>query len=388
MLPRTFAIISLFFSFPIVVVPQAVPEDKNLVVNGDFEEYEGKLKRLNSIEMALGWSGATNYKPDLYSGLVAEPLVSVPKNAYGKQNALSGKNYAGIRAWSFGNKEARQYLQTKLNGLLKKGQRYCVRYYVSLADLSKYSSNELGAYFTTSLLAKHDERTLSYPVEVPRLRSKLYDDPYGWQGVCGVYEAKGGEFYLVIGNFALNEKTETGRPVKPKEEERAQLPMAYYYIDDVAVFPVEKDSECTCTATDNAESDLIYGRSGISSPGMKPSEKIDLQVFYFKRFNSAVPPSMRPWIKEMAELMTQEQNIMVRLVGHIDKTEQDRARLRPEMAKLGDERAAAVKEALVSEGIDAARISVASAGADSPVDETGTDIGQSKNRRVEVELVK
>jgi flagellar motor protein MotB len=60
--------------------------------------------------------------------------------------------------------------------------------------------------------------------------------------------------------------------------------------------------------------------------------------------------------------------------------------MRPDLASLATERAEAVKEALVESGIDAARISVAARNGDEPVDTSGTDMGMSKNRRVEVVL--
>jgi flagellar motor protein MotB len=86
--------------------------------------------------------------------------------------------------------------------------------------------------------------------------------------------------------------------------------------------------------------------------------------------------------------MELDPTIKVKLVGHMDATEMERTRVRPDLLELAKERAAAVQDALIEAGIDAARISVDAKAGDVPVDNSGTDLGMSKNRRVEIELVK
>ena len=76
-------------------------------------------------------------------------------------------------------------------------------------------------------------------------------------------------------------------------------------------------------------------------------EVVDAQVFYFKRFHHDIDRSMEPWIEEMAGVMKADPTIKVRLVGHIDDTEKDRQRMRPDMAVLGQKRADTIKAALV-----------------------------------------
>jgi len=124
------------------------------------------------------------------------------------------------------------------------------------------------------------------------------------------------------------------------------------------------------------------------NPSLKPNERIDQQVFYFKRFKKDIPTSMEAWIGEMAELMKTETTVKVKLIGHIDATEKERARMKPEIEKLGEDRAKAVKEALIEHGVEAARITIGNSGNDKPADQTGTEVGMSKNRRVEVDLTK
>lgn len=364
--------------------------DRNWVPNGDFETVEGKkLKRAGGILYATGWGSPTKRAADLFSeSAPVESNVSSPKNLGGEQTALSGSNYAGLRWWSYQNKEPRSYLQTKLTKQMKKDSLYCVRYYVSLGDLSKYATGELGAYIGKQKIEKDDESNLTFDVKVPNLRTKIYDDMFSWQGVCGVYQADGFEQYLVIGNFAANEKTPNAKTKRPRGESRPQVFSAYYYVDNVELYPIKDRGQCTCEQLDKAESEFIFSRKGAINPNLKPAEKVDQQVFYFKRFQRSFDTSMENWLNDMVGSLKEDATVKVKLIGHMDATEVERTRVRPDLLTLSKERAEAVKDALVEAGIDAARITVEAKSGDEPVDTSGTDIGMSKNRRVEVEVMK
>lgn len=376
------------FACAALVNAQDVPDSVNMILNGSFEEVEGKLKRLGSLEMAKGWKSPTAKKADLFSETVASSPASAPRSERGDQTALSGQNYAGLMWWSYMNKEPRTYLQAKFKKTLAKGQKYCVRYYVSLSDLSKYGGDQFGAYMSKMLIKKDDESNLTYEPQVPALRTKVYDDLFSWQGVCGMYEAKGDEQYLVIGNFAANEKTNTVKIKRPKGETRPQVANAYYFIDDVAVFPIKSPSECKCEQLDKAESEFIYGKKATTNKALKPAAQLDQSVIYFKRFQLGIDGSMEPLLNELVELMKANPDIRIRLVGHTDAIEADRVRMRPDLTELAKERADAVKAAFVEGGVDAARITVADQKAESPADPGDSEVALSKNRRVEVEIEK
>lgn len=367
---------------------QQLDTTRSWVVNGDFERYETKkLKRTGAIDLASGWSSATAAKPDLFSGLVtSETKVSVPGNFAGSQGALSGTAYAGVRWWSYMAKEPRTYLQTKLKRPMKKDSLYCVRYYVSLGDLSKYATAELGAYLGKVKIAKEDEASLTYEPKVPQLRSTIYSDMEGWKGVCGAYKAEGFEQFLILGNFAANDKTGNQTMQRPRGATGTPLLQAYYYIDNVEVFPIKKASECTCEELDKGESEFIFGRKGVMTPSMKPASVADAQVFYFKRFQSNLDASMEPWVQELSEALKSDPTLKIKLIGHIDEKEAERVRMRPELSALAKRRSETIKAALVQAGVEQARIVVLGLDATTPVDQAKTEMGMSKNRRVEVEL--
>lgn len=367
---------------------QEVPDSLNLIDNGGFEVLDGKIKRLGYLEECHGWKSPTGKKADLFTETVSGSPISVPRNDRGDQSALNGQNYAGLLWWSYQNKEPRTYLQAKLKKTLKKDQKYCVRYYTTLSDLSKYAADQHGAYLSKMLIKKDDEGNLTYNAQVPTLKTKIYDDMFSWQGVCGVYEAKGDEQYLLIGNFAANEKTNTTKTKRPRGESRMQANNAYYYIDDVSVFPIKLMSECKCEQLDKAASEFIFSRKGTVNPALKPAEKADQQVIYFKRFNKQIDGSMDDELNTLVQSMKTDSLMRIRLVGHTDAIEADRVRMRPDLTDLDRERAEEVKAALVEAGIAATRITTAGQKHESPADAGDDEVALAKNRRVEVELEK
>lgn len=385
------ALFALALASSVHAFSQAIDTARTWVVNGDFEQFEGKskLKRPGGIQYAKGWSSPTGKKADLFSeSAPVESTVSTPKNYAGEQMALSGSNYAGVRWWSYQNKEPRTYLQTKLKYKMKKDSLYCVRFYVSLADLSKYATGELGAWFGKDKVEKEEPASLTFDVTVPAVRTKVYNDMFSWQGVCGTYESKGNEEWMIIGNFAATEKTLNEKAKRPKGETRQQVFSAYYYIDNVEVTPVKNRNSCSCEQLKDAESEYIFSRKGVTPPGLKPIEKADQQVFYFKRFQRQLDPMMDPWLTVLVEAMKADPSFRIELVGHLDATEMDRTRVRPDLAELAKERAEAVRDALVEAGIDASRITVSGKDASEPADDSGSEVGMSKNRRVEVVVKK
>ena len=113
-------------------------QGENLIPNGSFEATDGKVKKLGGITSATGWTSPTGMRADLFTPSKS-PEINAPLNGYGKEDARDGSNYAGFTALSVGNKVPRSYVMVKLDAPMKKGMKYCVKFYVSLAEASKYS---------------------------------------------------------------------------------------------------------------------------------------------------------------------------------------------------------------------------------------------------------
>ena len=71
----------------------------------------------------------------------------------------------------------------------------------------------------------------------------------------------------------------------------------------------------------------------------------------------------------MVEILKADLTLKVKLIGHMDATEMERTRVRPDLLVLGKERAEVLRDALVESGIDTTRIIVESKAGDTPVDD-------------------
>ncbi|MDQ1923893.1 OmpA family protein [Massilia pseudoviolaceinigra] len=99
----------------------------------------------------------------------------------------------------------------------------------------------------------------------------------------------------------------------------------------------------------------------------------------FDTDKAAIRPDGKPAVDEIAALMKKEAALRLSVEGHTDNVG-DKAR----NVTLSRERAQAVVQALVSDGIDSARLSAAGHGAEKPVTDNGSEDGRAKNRRVEL----
>lgn len=87
-------------------------------------------------------------------------------------------------------------------------------------------------------------------------------------------------------------------------------------------------------------------------------------------------------LEDVVELLASEPGRRVRIEGHTDSTGPAEANLR-----ISEQRATAVRDALVERGIEAGRITVKGMGEDFPIAPNDTEEGRRRNRRVDVILL-
>jgi outer membrane protein OmpA-like peptidoglycan-associated protein len=109
---------------------------------------------------------------------------------------------------------------------------------------------------------------------------------------------------------------------------------------------------------------------------------IRLNNLFFDLDKYVIRSESYPELKRMANII-KENDLRIEIQGHTDNTGS------PEYNKeLSEKRANAVKEYLVAQGLEAAKISIQGLGETQPVASNDTEEGRAQNRRVEIKFVK
>ncbi|MDX1651928.1 MAG: OmpA family protein [Brumimicrobium sp.] len=366
-------------------------EGENMVVNGSFEDAKNsKLRRTGDISRAEGWVSPTGSSADLFSAESKMPDVMTPNNVYGMEEPKDGINYAGIITFSYREKENRTYLTAQLSSPMKKGMRYKVQFYASLAELSKYSANKLGVHFSKKAPGTDSKvPALIMETHVMHPKEEVFDGMYGWDLICGEYTAEGGEKYITIGNFTSDNEVKSDRVKKPRDVKGKQIIAAYYYIDDVSVQLLGPNEQADCNYADEAKTEAatVYQRTPEIKKEMTPEQKIDQLAIYYAGGRYDVKMAGDQNLDKLAEIMKENPDLKVEIIGHSDAEEAED----PENKEIGYKRADYVRSLLLERDLDASRFKVKDVGSEMPskyLEDTDDDkLRAAKNRRVTFKVV-
>lgn len=115
-----------------------------------------------------------------------------------------------------------------------------------------------------------------------------------------------------------------------------------------------------------------------SGAGGLDAAALGLQVVYFEFNRSALTAATLAALDRNADILRRHAQVRVRIEGHCD----DRGTVEYNLA-LGDRRAAAVRDHLVSRGIARARLETVSFGEERPVETAANEAAWARNRRAE-----
>ena len=391
-----FTIISIHLLFLNSLLAQ---DQKNLVKNPSFENIDGKLKKPGQINIAEDWFSPTALKADLFSKTKQGP-IGVPDNIYGKEFAKDGANYAGVVAYSYNNNKPRTYLQSQLSKSLTSGVDYCVKFSLSLSDLSKYAIDKIGIHISpdaVSLDRKGDiiftERSGEFSSVITGLGSKVYSKRYNWETVCGIYHAEGKEKFITIGNFYNGKDTKAEKLKKLPEFSAVQFPEAYYYVDNVEVLMISDETECDCVnSTKKKKESIVYQSSFVDNgASLTVEQKLKRYTIYFDVESPNIEESFEETLDKIVTLLKDNSSLSIQINGHTDKAEKEAIKDDPEndnLIKLGMYRADNIKKFLTNNGIDSKRLSPFDAGAEAPASPGLSRLSLAKSRRVEFIITK
>lgn len=388
---KRITLITFLFSFLLSsAIAQDVNDKENQIKNAELENYSGKLKKLGKFYMVEDWDSYTLARPDYFEKNAVMPEINIPTNEYGTQDAHSGTHYAGINAFSYDPKNYRSYLYTQLIEPLEEGKMYCVKYYVSLADKSKYAIADLGAYFFKRDIDKEDmevKANVYADAQVKNNLQKVLKNTRSWELVCNVYTANGKERYMAIGNFEIDSKTVSETLPVPDGLNGPQVPMAYYYIDDVSVVPIDNYSMCNCSTKKVRGPDVVYSKSVTINESMGDDEVVKNSSIYFGFLKKELNSSAQADLDRLAVMMEENPSYKLKVTGYTDKEEATEAKEDPTLDNLSRDRAYLVVDYLAKKGISKDRLEVYGLGDSSPASSGNTPLSKAKNRRVEFILL-
>ncbi len=224
------SIIALFII--ICALPQLGSAQINLVYNGGFEDISKCPDSRNEIKYAHYWTPLDTIwdpdtsvtlpapwdNPDLFTSCGSYPFGSLPVNAsFYYHLARSGGsmvqiiNYnnctdASLLIWQ------RDYLQGRLCKKLIYGKSYCVTFYVSANQISRYANNMMGAFLDDGTIdtVSSIRSGLIQNVYVPQVfDTSIISDTLHWTKIQGTFISNGREKFITIGNFFDNAHTDT-----------------------------------------------------------------------------------------------------------------------------------------------------------------------------------
>ncbi|HRI78432.1 MAG TPA: OmpA family protein [Cyclobacteriaceae bacterium] len=349
---------------------------QNLVNNPSFEEHFRCPNNFSttSKEFVLpGWRSANTGTPDYYHQC-SWGDCDVPFNWAGESNAHSGLAYAGIYVWSRPTNKPRsyrEYIQGELKDALIKDKRYKIEFYFKLASYSVYTVDRIGLLLSDSSFALSGDQVIT----VPPTLSLVSPEPItkgGWEHAEMEYRARGGEKYVTIGNFFDNLNTQFTQLESRKGKSTMLTGSAYFYIDDVSVFPLDPDPV-------PKPEPLVWtdGRE------IKTEETYILKNIQFEFNRYALLPVSFPELDKLATILNERMSWKAELNGHTDDVGSEEYNL-----ELSRNRAQSVGDYLKARGIAADRLLINGYGKQKPLVQSKEDSARTLNRRVEVRFIK
>jgi outer membrane protein OmpA-like peptidoglycan-associated protein len=361
---------------------------ENLVPNGGFEAEEVKgLKMTGQLStFCKEWVGPNKTSADLFHVHSKSTKSGAPANDYGAQEPMNdGQAYAGFRAYTKDPKNTRTYMQVKLNKKLEQNKLYCVRYSLSLAEISKFGVNNVGIFISDRKLTNAEDNAINLSPQILEKTNKAITTTDGWETICTTFIGSGKEEYIIIGGFGAEDKMKLEK-VKKQAGGIMQGNEAYYYVDNVEIFEVEAGSQCTCSKEDGYSPDLIYSRASAKAPNMKPTQIVESSNVYFAALDGAIPTQFHKELDEIAAILMSSPQMKLEITGHSDTDEMNEAKLKPVLKDMAMKRAEAVKKYLVDKGIGEQRITTVSKDNTMPASTKPSDISKAQNRRVEFKI--
>ncbi len=365
-------------------VAEAPAAPSNLVLDPSFEIEDVKLlKNYGQLPIMLkNWGSPNEAKADVFNNMAKASKVAIPKNDLGTEDPFEGSGYAGFRAFTKDPKKTRTYLQGKFTKKLTKDKTYCIKFNVSLAELSKWGANNVGMYLSDRKVQNPNTNALTFLPQITEKSNAPIVTMSGWETICGTFLSTGKEEYFIIGCFGMEDDIKLEKVIKPATQEGMIMPDVYYYLDNIEVIEVESVDGCFCGKTEDRDPDLIYSRTTAKNVDMKPAEIVNSTSIWFSYLSVEIPSMFETELMDMAKLLQENPAMKIELTGHSDNDEQNETKTKKIYSGIALRRAEKIKQFLVDNGASSANISVVGKDNTVPATDKTTPLGKAQNRRV------
>lgn len=381
------------FTYQILVIICVLPnyllaQNIGIINNSGFESAWCCPDGYSQFHCTNNWIRPTKGTSDYYSGCenrFYSPEAKVPDNFFGSQDAYEGIAYAGI--FTYYSDSYREYIEIELDEPMIANQRYGFGIQVSLADKAGVAIKHLGVSFSDTLVK---QPKLFFTLQLPHLilenESQTHlDDKENWTELYVDYTAKGGERFVIIGNFLDNAATDT---IAANTAETTELNAftSYYYLDNVCLAPWKVDNTCDCFNNGEPpilETKFVELETVIKRNPPKVGDKFILENIYFETAKAILLPASNESLDSLYRLLMKYPSMEIKISGHTDSQGSHKYNL-----VLSESRALAVYSYLVERGISSERLDFKGYGKMQPIATNETEEGRQLNRRVEFEVTK
>jgi len=351
---------------------------QNLIPNPGFEEKHGCPEIIThdyrrSMYYVQNWENAHGGSCDYLHTCIPDVNFKQGKLSFlGEMSApRTGQAYIGLVVYTtdkfYGSIDYREIPLIELTQTLEKEVEYELEINIKLAPKSTYSISNFNVYFVKDkkeLITENNTHDILVPSMMNKFRMLTYQDPItdtsGWTKISFLYIAQGGENYLIMGNFISNERT-ISSTIK-KISTGPNKPYCYYFIDDMWLS--EKGQLLS-------EHNFEIGNSFV------------LNNVHFETGSAEFSEEHFYDLDNLADIMKEYPEYDIKIMGHTDK-EGDQVFNR----QLSFDRAKNVRSYLESKGIEKSKMKILGMGSINPIASNKTESGKSKNRRVEIEVIR
>lgn len=360
----------------------------NLLPDGGFEQHERLYcawtqEAEKFSKNMTWWDSPTETTPDLFDTGNEKTCWSHPgKRTEGKAHPHGGTSMVGIKVWGRGNTPTfwHEYVQTELPQPLEAGKRYIAEFWVMRASFCNEASNNIGLLVTNTPVKTRD----CLPLYItPTINEREVVKRTSWKKVSGVFEAKGDEQYIIIGNFYSDGRT--GHERQPEGERGA-----YYFIDDVNIriapagmaLSERPDESIPPPPKQKVPDHTSTAEVDIHQVEPEVGRIIRLENIFFDFDKSELKAESEAELDRVIELLTDYPHMRIEISAHTDGEGSDDYNL-----KLSQARAQSAVNYLIKKKVDAARLVAKGYGESKPIAPNTDDAGRAKNRRVEFEVL-